>query len=149
MTPLMTIDTLMESWATDSMIDRQNLDISSIRTANLHQKYLDQLTLHKVKIFALEKKYLELKGIKSRYYSGQMTKDELEQHGLMQYQYKAPMKSEMDRLLETDKDLLDIKDRIANYTYCFEYCEEVIKALRDRNYQIRAAIDFMRFQSGN
>ena len=143
------MEELMAAWKEDSVIDRDNLDIASIRTANLHQKYLDLLTHYKIKIFALDKRYLEMKGLRSRYYNGQMTKAELDERQWSQYQYKTPLKSELERLLETDPFLLDIKDKTSYFTFCFEYCEEVIKSLRDRNYQIRAAIDFMKFQAGN
>jgi len=138
----------MAEWKQDAIIDPLHLDDASLRTANLHQKYLDLLTNYKIKIFALEKKYLEMKGLRSRYYNGQMTKEELSKYGWDQYQYKTPLKSELERLLETDDHLLTLKDKSSMYTFCFEYCEEVIKSLRDRNYQIRAAIDFMKFQNG-
>ncbi len=146
---MLNLDELMEAWQQDSTIDHNHLDTASLRTANLHQKYLDLLTKYKVRIFALDKKYLEMKGLRSRYYNGHMTKPELEEYGWEQYQYKTPLKSELERLLETDSHLLSIKDRTSHYTFCFEYCEEVLKALRDRNYQIKAAIDFMKFQAGN
>lgn len=145
---MITLEELMEQWKVDSTIDPNHLDTSSIRTANLHQKYLDFLTHYKIKIFALDKKYLEMKGLRSKYYYGQMTKAELTQYGWDQYPYKTPLKSELERLLETDTILLDYKDKTSYYTFCFEYCEDVLKALRDRNYQIRAAIDFMKFQAG-
>lgn len=146
---MLTMEELMEEWKKDSIIDRDHLDTASLMTANFHQKYLDLLTHYKIKIFALDKKYLEMKGLRSRYYNGQMTKSELAEYGWQQYQYKTPLKSELERLLETDQYLLNIKDKTSYYTFCFEYCEEVIKSLRDRNYQIRAAIDFMKFQAGN
>lgn len=146
---MLNLEDLMAEWKNDSTIDHSHLDTASLRTANLHQKYLDFLTKYKVRIFALDKKYLEMKGLRSRYYSGQMTKLELEEQGWSQYQYKTPLKSELERLLETDSYLLQIKDKTSHYTFCFEYCEEVLKSLRDRNYQIRAAIDFMKFQAGN
>jgi hypothetical protein len=145
---MLQLEELMEQWKVDSTIDHSHLDTSSIRTANLHQKYLDLLTKYKIKIFALDKKYLEMKGLRSRYYNGQMTKQELSDNKWEQYLYKTPLKSELERLLETDPYLLEIKDKTSYFTFCFEYCEEVLKALRDRNYQIKAAIDFMKFQAG-
>ena len=122
---MLNLDELMESWQQDSTIDHSHLDTASLRTANLHQKYLDLLPKYKVRIFALDKKYLEMKGLRSRYYNGQMTKTELEEYGWSQYQYKTPLKSELERLLETDSHLLSIKDRTSHYTFCLEYCEEV------------------------
>lgn len=142
------LDTLKEEWETDCVIDRDRLDESSIRTANLHQKYLNVLTDYRLRLFKLEKEYLEMKGLRSRYYNGQLTKDELSEKSWQQYQYKTPLKSELERLLETDDLLLAILDRQSYIKICFEYTEEIMKSLRERNWQIRNAIEFIKFQAG-
>lgn len=142
------LDTLKEEWETDCVIDRDRLDESSIRTANLHQKYLNVLTDYRLRLFKLEKEYLEMKGLRSRYYMGQLTKDELSEKSWQQYQYKTPLKSELERLLETDDLLLAILDRQSYIKICFEYTEEIMKSLRERNWQIRNAIEFIKFQAG-
>ena len=142
------LDQLKTEWETDCQIDRDRLDESSIRTANLHQKYLDILTDYKLRLFKLEKEFLEMKGLRSRYYNGQLTKDELRERSWDQYQYKTPLKSELERLLETDDILLSILDRQSYIKICFEYTEEILKSLRERNWQIRNAIEFIKFQAG-
>lgn len=143
------LDELKANWAVDCIIDPDRLDESSIRTANLHQKYLDILTDYKLRIFKLEKEYLSMKGVRSRYYMGQMTKQELEDYGWDQYQYKTPLKTEMERLLETDSLLLDIKDKQSYISFCFEYVEDIMKSLRERGWQIRNAIEWRKFEAGN
>lgn len=142
------LETLKTEWETDCVIDRDRLDESSIRTANLHQKYLNVLTDYRLRLFKLEKEYLEMKGLRSRYYNGQLTKDELTEKSWQQYQYKTPLKSELERLLETDDHLLSILDRQSYIKICFEYTEEIMKSLRERNWQIRNAIEFIKFQAG-
>lgn len=142
------LDTLKEEWEKDCQIDRDRLDESSIRTANLHQKYLNILTDYRLRLFKLEKEFLEMKGLRSRYYMGQLTKDELTEKSWQQYQYKTPLKSELERLLETDDHLLSILDRQSYIKICFEYTEEIMKSLRERNWQIRNAIEFIKFQAG-
>ena len=142
------LDQLKTEWETDCQIDRDRLDESSIRTANLHQKYLDILTDYKLRLFKLEKEFLEMKGLRSRYYNGQMTKDELRERSWDQYQYKTPLKSELERLLETDDHLLSILDRQSYIKICFDYTEEILKSLRERNWQIRNAIEFIKLQAG-
>ena len=142
------LDELKANWATDCIIDSDRLDEASLRIANLHQKYLDILTDYKLRVFKLEKDYLNLKGIRSRYYMGQMTKQELDEYGWDQYQYKTPLKSEMERLLETDSLLLDIKDKQSYISFCFEYVEDIMKSLRERGWQIRNAIEWRKFEAG-
>lgn len=142
------LDDLKSQWAIDCVIDPVRLDESSIRTANLHQKYLDILTDYKLRFFKLEKKYLGMKGLRSKYYMGQLTKSELEDCGWDQYQYKTPLKSELERLLETDSILLDIKDQQSYIKFCFEYVEDIMKSLRERGWQIRNAIEWRKFEAG-
>lgn len=142
------LDELKSQWATDCIIDPHRLDESSIRTANLHQKYLDILTDYKLRYFKLEKKYLSMKGTRSRYYMGQMTKAELAEMSWDQYQYKTPLKSELERLLETDSLLLDIQDQQSYIKFCLEYVEDIMKSLRERGWQIRNAIEWRKFEAG-
>lgn len=142
------LDDLKAFWAVDCNIDPNKLDEASIRTANLHQKYLDILTDYKLRVFKLEKEYLRVKGLRSRYYMGQMTKEELKELDWDQYQYKTPLKSELERLLETDSYLLDIRDKQSYITFCFEYVEDILKSLRERGWQIRNAIEWRKFEAG-
>lgn len=142
------LDQLKSQWAVDCIIDQSRLDEASLRTANLHQKYLDILTDYKMRIFKNEKEYLSMKGNRSRYYMGQMTKEELNAFSWSQYQYKTPLKSELERLLETDDILLNMLDKQSYLKICFEYCEEILKALRDRNWQIKTAVEWRKFEAG-
>ena len=142
------LDDLKSEWAKDCVIDIDNLGDASLRTANLHQKYLDCLTSYKLKIFKLEKEYLLMKGMRTKYYMGQLTKSELADYQWDQYQYKTPLKSELERLLETDEILLAMLDKQSYFKFCFEYCEEIMKALRERNWQIRNTIEWTKFQAG-
>jgi len=143
------LEQLKQEWSKDCQIDSDHLDESAIRTANLHQKYLDILTEYKLRIFKLEKEFLTMKGIRAKYYMGQMSKDELLEYEWEQYQFKTPLKSELERLLETDTILLNIQDKQSYINFCFEYVGEVMKSLKDRVWQIRAAIDWKKFESGN
>lgn len=145
---MLQLDQLKLEWEIDCHIDSSKLDEASIKTANLHQKYINILTDYKLRIFKLEKELLEMKGVRSRYYLGQLTKDELAHYQWSQYQYKTPLKSELDRLLQTDQYLLSIVDKQSYYKFCFEYCEEILKSLKDRNWQIRNAIEWIKFQAG-
>lgn len=144
----MRLDELKSEWAKDCIIDHDHLDVSSIRTANLHQKYLNILTDCKLRMFKLEREFLSMKGQRSKYYSGQLTKSELAEMKWDQYQYKTPLKSELERLLETDSILLDIKDKQSYVIFCFEYVEEIMKSLRERGWQIRNAIEWRKFEAG-
>lgn len=144
----MNLEKLQQEWDKDTHIDHTQLDMEALKTSNLHHKYLDLLMFYRAKISKLDRDYLTMKGIRSKYFSGQFTKAELEEYGWEQYQYKAPLKAELERLLETDEVMLSIKDKALHYTLCFEYVEEVMKSIRSRSYDIKTAVEWKKFQAG-
>lgn len=136
-------------WAKDSVIDPNNVDEEVIRVPRLHQKYLDLLTDLKVLVFRKQAEFLKLKGARSRYYSGSMGKEELQEFGWEQYQGKTPLKSELERLLEVDPVLLVAEENLFELKACFEYVEEVMKSLRYRGNDLRTVYEFRKFLAGN
>lgn len=136
-------------WAKDSVIDPNNVDEEVIRVPRLHQKYLDLLTDLKVLVFRKQAEFLKLKGARSRYYSGSMGKEELQEFGWEQYQGKTPLKSELERLLEVDPVLLAAEENLFELKACFEYVEEVMKSLRYRGTDLRVIADWRKFLAGN
>lgn len=136
-------------WAKDSVIDPNNVDEEVIRVPRLHQKYLDLLTDLKVLVFRKQAEFLKLKGARSRYYSGSMGKEELQEFGWEQYQGKTPLKSELERLLEVDPVLLVAEENLFELKACFEYVEEVMKSLRYRGTELKTIADWRKFLAGN
>ena len=72
----MNFEQLSDLWDIDCLIDEDHLDRSSVKTAQLHSKYLRILVNHKMKFSALETEYKVLRQKKFKYYRGEMTKQE-------------------------------------------------------------------------
>ena len=53
----MTLDELHDLWDADCKIDDDRLDRESVKTPNLHAKYLRYLIQHKMKLSALQTEY--------------------------------------------------------------------------------------------
>lgn len=145
----MTLEELIEEWNEDSVIDNKILDHESLKQPKLHAKWVDRLTKNKIKCYKIEKELVEAKATLTKYYNGLMDKEELDKLGRPQYQHKTPLKTELERLLESDQIVLDIKQRYYYYSIMLEYCEDVLKAIRDRGFAIRTAVDWQRFVAGN
>ena len=73
----MTLDELHDLWDEDCKINEDHLDRESVRTPNLHAKYLRFLIQHKMKIAALHAEYNTLRQKKFRFYRGEMPQIEL------------------------------------------------------------------------
>ena len=144
----MTLEELNEMWEVDCTIGDDRLDKESVRTPNLHAKYLRLLMQHKMKMAALDNEYKTLRQRKFRYYRGEMTKPELEEFGWTQWQGVKPLKNEMEEFLEGDFDLNKITIKIAYIKCMIEAFDSILNQLKARDWQIKNAISWRQFISG-
>ena len=144
----MNIEEINEAWAQDSPIDRNNLTVETLRSPNLHQKYLGFLMQAKSKLIKLENDLAELRILKFRYYRGELTKEELDAHGWNQYQGLKPLKSDMNEFLESDADILKIKLRAKYIENMIYQLESIMKQISGRDWAIRNHIEHMKFVAG-
>jgi len=140
---------LKDAWAKDQEIDMNNIDEEIRRLPKIHQKYLDFLSVLKLQVFERNARFLRVKGARSRWYTGQCNKEELDSFGWDQYQGKAPLKSELERLLEVDDVLLTAEKNLFELKACYEYAEEILNHIRYRGNDLRAIADWKKFLAGN
>ena len=144
-----TVEQIDAMWAKDCVIDRNNLTEETIKTASLHQKYLSMMMEVRNKLIKYNHDYLQMKELRSRYYLGELTKDELEQNGWMQYQGLKPLKSDMQTKLETDSELLKLKIKI-QYLENMQYqLENILNQIKGRDWALKNHIEWLKFQAGN
>lgn len=142
------LETLMEEWNRDCVVDETNLDSEALSQGKLHSKWLNYLSSYKMKALAIQKKQNETRVLLSRYYNGHMTKTELESIGRPQYLHKQPIKSELERMIAADPLFADTQQKYEINIILAEYCEEVIKAIKDRGFNIKNAADWRKFIAG-
>ena len=132
-------------WESDSHIDMDNLHDESIKSPQLHQKYYTLYTtiklLQKKALDTLSKTRLE----RYNYYSG---KAPAEVYVDEPFPYKVRDKESMTLHLNADEKLSNIKMKVEYYDVMIAYLEDILKMIHNRNYQVKNAIDFLRFQSG-
>jgi len=144
-----TVEEIDSMWSKDCKIDRNNLTEETIRSGILHQKYLNLLMSAKNKLIKLTNDYLVMKDLRTRYYLGELTKEELEQYGWPQYQGLKPLKSDMQSKLDTDSELLKIKLKI-QYLENIQYqLESILQQIRNRDWAIKSHIEWLKYASGN
>jgi hypothetical protein len=145
----MNIDALYTMWEEDCEIDDDNLDRASVKTPNLHAKYLKILVSFKMKLSALEHEYKLLRQRKFRYYRGEMPKSELESYGWEQWQGVKPLKNEMEEFLDGDSDLNAINVKCQYTKNMIEAVDAIMNQLKARDWQIRNAIEWRKFVAGS
>lgn len=145
----MNISEINDMWEMDCQIDDNHLDRESVKTQNLHAKYLRILMEHKLKLSALQLEYKTLRQKKFRYYRGEMGKIELDEYGWDQWQGAKPLKNEMEEFLEGDSDLNKINVKCEYIKHIIEAIELIMNQVKARDWNIRNAIAWKQFVSGS
>ena len=146
----MKLSDIQTMWQKDCQIDDTKLDIELLKLPNLHSKYLgiyNDESLSQKKLFFENKKLLKYKTI---WYAGKMSEEELEELGWEQFKIKLikGYEPKIETYLQGDDDLIEANQKLAYQKIKVEFLESIIKSLNTRGYNIKSAIDFLRFTMG-
>jgi hypothetical protein len=144
----MKLTELQDTWEQDCRINELNLGQESLKTPNLHAKYLNMLSSARLNLRKAESSYLNCRRLKYRYYRGEMTQAELEQEGWDQWQGNKPLKNEMDEFLTVDSDLVSLQDKVEYFKTVLYQLEQIIRSINSRGWDIKNAIEWQKFTNG-
>ena len=137
---------IMAQWEKDSQVDSTEPGKEIIRTPLLHSKYNRYLTTHMLSAKKCASELNKMKKLKWLYYNGKMDKEELARLGWEQFQFT--LKSDISVYIDGDEDLNRIKQRQCYHEESAKYCENVMKELQSRTYQLRSFMEWERFIQG-
>jgi len=140
------LEEILKTWETDADIDQTEPGRELLKIPKLHSKYLNVLINHKVSAKKAHFDYLRMRKIKWEYYTGKMSKEELDEHGWQPFQFT--LKSDINLYLESDNDLIRLLEKKMYHDETVIVIEAIMKELNSRTYQLRAFIDFEKFVSG-
>lgn len=143
----MNITEITDLWKEDSVIDSTELGRESIKIPKLHSKYYNFFIQERLLLKKLESEYKQLYRVKFEYYNGILSEEELKEYNFKPFALKV-LKSDLSIYIESDKDLQTHQARIAIQKEKIDFLESIIKSLTNRGFQIKASIDFMKFQHG-
>ena len=139
------LDDLQRMWEKDSIIDKDNLHDESLNIPCLHAKYFDIYN----KIFLLRKRAEQqrknIRHERYEYFSGKSDPDVYIENP---FPKKIRDKDTMQKYLDADEKLSTSSLKIEYYDTMLVYLESILKVIQNRTYQIKNAIEFMRFNSG-
>lgn len=145
---MITLNELQSEWNRDCKIDELNLGSESVKTPELHSKYLNHLTNFKLYLRKQESQLLALKRLKWRYFRGELSKEELIALGWEQYLGNSPLKNEMQDFLDSDDDVIKQAEKVEYARACLTFCETVMKSLSSRTWDIKNTIEWTKFTNG-
>ena len=141
----MNLEQIQEMWEKDSKIDPDNLHDESLKIPQLHSKYYtiyNTITLLRERA---REQYSKVRLERYNYYTG---KAPAEAYVEEPFPYKVREKDAIQRHLEADDKMNKVDMKIKYYDIMLKFLEEVIRAVSNRTYQIKIAIEWNKFQAG-
>jgi hypothetical protein len=139
------LDNIQKMWEEDSKIDPDNLHTESLNIPILHAKYFDLYNT----IFLLRKKAEQqkrnIRHDRFEYYTG---KADPEVYVENPFPKKIRDKDTLQKYLDADEKLSNVCLKIDYYETMLNYIESILKMIQNRTYQIKNAIEVMKFQAG-
>jgi hypothetical protein len=144
---MMTLEQIREEWSRDCSIDDLNLDKASGLSPHLHSKYLNELIQVKLKLTKTVFDLSQLKVKKTKYFRGEMTREELQELGWEQWQYRT-LKSDIESLVDADTEIQTIQARVEFLKAMVYFLESVLGEIKTRSFHIKNMIEFQKFRAG-
>lgn len=144
----MRLTELQEEWERDAPINATDLGREASRVPILHSKYVTYLSKIKLQLRKAESDYWNLRRKKYKYYRGEMTRQELEDEGWIQFQGNKPLKNEMDEFLQCDEQLISLQDKIEYFKTLQFTLEQILRSINSRTWDIKSGIEWTKFTNG-
>lgn len=131
----------------DTAIDLNHLEEESSKVPQIHNKYLCILMDEKLILENLESKLKVLKRDKWLYYSGKMSSEELKTKGWQPFDLNI-LKQDLDRFIDSDSDVITLSNKVFHQNEKVNYIENVVKIISNKMWNIRSAIEWIKFTQG-
>ena len=147
----MNIEQVLEMWKTDSIIDDLKLDDTTIKMARIHSKYLELITIAKIRRKKKDLDYKTLLKDKWLYYNGKLSKEQID---IFQWEYdpfgglNKPLKGDMNYYYDSDTDIQKAQAALEYDKVLIETLEEIMSTIRWRHQNIGNIIKWRSFEAG-
>jgi len=145
------IEQVLEMWKEDSIIDDLKLDDTTIKMARIHSKYLELITIAKIRRKKKDLDYKTLLKNKWLYYNGKLSKEEID---IYKWEYdpfgglNKPLKGDMNYYYDSDIDIQKAQAALEYDKVLIETLEEIMSTIRWRHQNIGNIIKWRSFEAG-
>lgn len=143
----MTLEELNEMWAKDAKIDETALGSESLKIPQLHNKYYTMYSKEALRMRKFKADLKELEQAKFEWYTGTMAEEDMKAKGWRPNPLKI-LRADVNKYIESDKDVINMSLKIDYQMQLANYLEDIIKQIHSRNFIIKSAIDWIKFQAG-
>lgn len=143
----MDLEDLKNNITKDSQVDSTELGNEALKIPQIHGKYLNLLSDFKLLLTKNQNDYAIQKLRKWKILTGKASKEELEAWNEEPFDLDI-LKTDVEKFIEGDEKLIKMKSKIAVLEVKVKIVEEFLKALNNRNFTIKSAIDWQKMMNG-
>ena len=140
----MDLEKLQELVDKDLKLNETELDLESLKTPQLHNKYMKHLTNFKLMLSKAESDLYILKREKWEYYTG---KSDASVYAQKPFNLKI-LKQDVDKYLDSDIDIQRAKHKVEYLQTTTDFLDRTIRQISNRTFTIKNAIEWRKFTSG-
>ena len=140
----MDLETLQEQVDKDLKINDTELDLESLKSPQLHNKYMKHYTKFKLMLTRAETDYSQVKRQKWEYYTG---KADASVYAEKPFDLKV-LRTDVDKYIESDEEMIKAKQKVEYLQAVVDYLDKTLRQITNRTFTIKNAIDWRKFTSG-
>ena len=140
----MDLETLQEQVDKDLKINDTELDLESLKTPQLHNKYMKHYTKFKLMLTKAETDYSQLKRTKWEYYTG---KADASVYAKKPFNFKL-LRQDVDQYIQSNEEYIKAKQKVDYLQATVDFLDRTIRQITNRTFTIKNAIDWRKFTSG-
>ena len=140
----MTLEELQELAEKDLKINDTELDLESLKTPQLHNKYLKFQNKWKLLLSKAQIDYYTMRKEKWEYYTGKAPQ---QVYAEKPFNLKI-LKTDIDKYMDADPELVKLKSKVEYIQAVIDFLDRTLKQISNRGFQIKNAIDWRKFTSG-
>ncbi|AHB80746.1 UvsY [Synechococcus phage S-MbCM6] len=141
----MNLEVLQEMWKKDSVIDTDLYCEESTKIPQLHMKYMEFFNMYSLMKREREFELNKLVKDKWLYYKGKAPSTIYKE---MPFDLKLTTKEEITMFIDADDDIKKLQFKIAYIEQTLTFLDSVLRQINNRTYQIKNAIEWVKFKSG-
>ena len=141
----MNIEQLQEKWKEDSVIDPDKYGEESVRIPQLHMRYMEFYNTFSLMKKDRESEMRALIKEKWIYYKGKAPATVYRE---VPFDFKLTTKEEVNMFIDADDDIRKLQYKIDYIDQVLLFLDGVLRQINSRNFQIKNAIEWEKFQAG-
>ncbi len=140
----MTLEELQTQADKDLKINDTELDLESLKTPQLHNKYMKFHNQYTNLLKKAEQDLARLTREKWEYYTGKADPSVYQQKP---FNIKL-LKPDVDKYLKSDDEIIKLEQKVTYVQSVVDYLDRTVKIISNRGFQIKNAIDWRKVTSG-